>query len=398
MQERFCCITFAVMQHKQNATGNSKSVFILGPAYPYRGGIASFGERLAQTFLHESHRAHLYTFTLQYPDWLFPGSTQFSNDPPPNLPITRLFNSMNPVNWYRSGKLLQQLQPDVAVWQYWLPHLAPCMGTVNHILAKNNHTRIVGLIHNLTPHEKSPADRLLNRYFVQSCHGFVTLSGAVQEEVKWFNGSKPVLLIPHPVYDNFGEKVGKEESRRFLNIKPDAKLILFFGIIRPYKGLDVLLRAMSNDRVRQSGIQLLVAGEYYHNQSYYTQLINELQLQNSVTLHPQFIPNNEVKYYFCAADMVVQPYRTATQSGISQMAYQFERPMLVTDVGGLSEIVPHGEAGYVVKPESPEAIAAALLDFYDNRREAGFSAEAARQKSRFSWEAMASGILQAAMR
>ncbi|OWY22515.1 glycosyl transferase family 1 [Sphingobacteriales bacterium UPWRP_1] len=385
------------MQNNQNAASGHKSVFILGPAYPYRGGIASFGERLAQAFLHLEHRVHLFTFTLQYPGLFFPGSTQFSSDLPPNLPITRLFNSINPANWYQSGKLLRQLKPDVVVWQYWLPYLAPCMGTVNRILAQNNHTRIVGLIHNLAPHEKSPADRLLNRYFVQSCHGFVTLSGAVQEEVKWFNGSKPVLFIPHPVYDNFGEKVDKEEARRFLNIPPDAKLVLFFGIIRPYKGLDVLLRAVANDRVRQSGIHLLVAGEYYHDQSYYTQLIADLQLQNTVTLHPQFIPNQEVKYYFCAADMVVQPYRTATQSGISQMAYQFERPMLVTDVGGLAEIVPHGEAGYVVKPESPEAIADALLDFYDNHREAGFSAAAARHKNRFTWDAMASGILQAAM-
>lgn len=384
------------MQNSANTVRQSKNILILGPAYPYRGGIASFSERLAQTYITQGHRVHIYTFTLQYPNWLFPGSTQFSQDAAPNLPITRLFNAINPVNWWLAGKKLQKLQPDVVVWQYWLPYLAPCMGTVNRLIAKNKHTRIVGLVHNLNPHEKRPADALLSGYFIRSCHGFVTLSQSVQQELQAVSGNKPVLFIPHPVYDNFGEKVTKEVARRYLGLPDGKKIVLFFGIVRPYKGLDVLLRAMADTRLLAEDVHLLVAGEFYHNQDYYTQLIEQLNLQNRVTLTPVFIPNDAVKYYFCAADIVAQPYRTATQSGISQMAYQFERPMLVSKVGGLAEIVPDGKVGYVVKPENPAEIANALLDFYQNHRETAFAAETALQKNRFTWQAMADGILLAA--
>ncbi|HRI28605.1 MAG TPA: glycosyltransferase [Chitinophagales bacterium] len=374
----------------------SKKIAVLGPAYPYRGGIASFSERLATTLTEQGHRANLYTFTFQYPNWIFPGSTQYSQDPPPHLPIKRLFHSMNPLNWVMAGRQLQKARYNLAIWQFWMPYLAPCMGTINHLIARNNHTRLVGILHNLHPHEPRPGDALFTRYFINSCHAFVTLSGSVKQELADFAPGKKALFVPHPVYDNFGEKVTKTEARQRLNLLPDARVVLFFGLVRPYKGLDLLLHALAHPKLNGQQITLLIAGEFYEDYRQYQNLISQLNLTDQTIIVPHFIANDEVKYYFCAADIIAQPYRSGTQSGISQMAYQFERPMLVTDVGGLAEIVPHGKVGYVVPPENPDAIANALFDFYQNNREASFAHETALQKHRFSWEAMAQAVLQVA--
>ncbi len=382
------------MQEQNSMDGQGKKVFILGPAYPYRGGIASFSERLAQTFTNLQHPAEIFTFTLQYPGFIFPGKTQYSNDPPPEIKITRLFHSMNPLNWVRAGLHIKALKPDLVVWQFWMPYLAPCMGTVNRLIAQNGHTQIVGILHNLYPHEARPGDKLFTRYFVNSCHAFIALSDSVRKELADFSGNQKALFIPHPVYDNFGEKVEKSIARKHLGLSENKNIILFFGLVRHYKGLDILLRAMSDSRLtQQHEILLLIAGEFYDDINDYQTLIAELNLGASVQIKAEFIANDEVKYYFCAADIVVQPYRSGTQSGISQMAYQFERPMLVTDVGGLAEIVPNGEVGYVVPPENPQAIANALDNFYTHQREEEFSKGTAENKKRFSWEAMAEGIL-----
>lgn len=374
-----------------------KKIYILGPAYPYRGGIAVFSEQLARTYLAEGHQLQLHTFKVQYPNFLFPGRTQFDTDGiAPNLPISRSINSINPINWWRVGNTIKKQRPDVLVWQYWLPFMAPCFGTINCLVRKNQHTKVIAVIHNAIPHEKRPFDQSFTRYFLQSCDGFVALSRSVLDDIGQFTDNTNKQFIPLPVSDNFGEKVAKALARKQLNIDPSDKLLLFFGLVRHYKGLDILLEALADPRVKEQGIKLLVAGEFYEDESKYQELIDNLGIRERLVLHPKFIPNDLVKHYFCAADMVVQPYRHATQSGISQMAYQFERPMLVTAVGGLPEIVPHNKVGYVLPPMQPQAIADAIINFYENEREATFAHAVAIEKQKFSWQAMGEGILQLA--
>lgn len=371
-------------------------ITLIGPAYPYRGGIASFTERLALAFEQQGATVNICTFTLQYPNFLFPGSTQFSSDAAPaGLAIERCISSVNPLSWWQVGRQLQQQRPDVLVTQFWLPFMAPALGSIHRLAHRNKHTRIVGITHNVLPHEKRVFDNQLTNYFVQSCDGFVAMSRSVLNDLAQFTSNSNKMFIPHPIYDNFGEKVAKTLARRQLGINENEKVILFFGLIRQYKGLDWLLEAMNNPQVRSLGVKLLVAGEYYESAELYEQLIAKYSLQDAVLLHTRFIPNDEVKYYFSAADMVVQPYRRATQSGISQMAYHFERPMLVTNVGGLPEIVPHNHVGYVTEP-NPTAIAAAIVSFYAQNREQEFAQNVAAQKHLFSWQAMTEGILQLA--
>lgn len=370
------------------------NILIIGPAYPYRGGIAMFSERLAKALTEQGCDTHICTFTLQYPAFLFPGKTQFSDDPAPtDLSITRAINAMNPINWWLVGNELKKQKADLVIIKFWLPYLAPCLGTLARIIKKNKHTRIIGLLHNVKPHEKRPGDHQFTNYFLQACDGFVSMSRAVKEDVKDFTHNPHSRYMPHPIYDNFGQLVPKNEARKWLNIQADKKTLLFFGLIRRYKGLDILLRAMADERIEQMDVQLIVAGEYYEDKSYYDQLIAELGIESAIISKPEFIPNDAVKYYFCAADLVAQPYRTATQSGISQMAYHFERPMLVSNVGGLPEIVPDGVAGYVTEP-TPTAVADAIVQFYKEDKEAEFSKNVAVLKKQFSWDVFSKGVLE----
>jgi len=371
-----------------------KKIIIIGSAYPYRGGLASYNERLAQAFQSLGYEVKIYTFTLQYPSLLFPGKTQYSSDPSPkDLNIVQAINSVNPLNWVKVGKRIRQEEPDLVICKFWLPFMGPCFGTIGRIIKRNKKTRFITIIDNIIPHEKRPGDKMFAQYFVNVCDAFITMSRAVQNDLKLFTPSEHVRFIHHPIYDNYGAMVGKSEARRWLKIKEDTKLLLFFGFIRRYKGLDLLIEAMNDARIRNMEIKLLVAGEYYGDASYYQSLIAKFGLEDSIIEKAEFISNEEVRYYFGAADLVVQPYRTATQSGISQMAYNFEKPMVVTNVGGLPEIVPHGKAGYVVEPH-PQAISDAIVDFYEEEKEVEFALNVAEQKKRFSWEAMAGGVLE----
>jgi D-inositol-3-phosphate glycosyltransferase len=401
----------------------SKKIFILSPAYPLRGGIASFSERLAREFQAEGHQVTIVSFSLQYPSFLFPGKTQFSSDPPPSdLQIETCINSINPFNWLKIGIQLARQRPDVVIARFWLPFMGMSLGTILwllKILRGGKKMKIMGLVDNIIPHEKRFGDRLLARYFATACDGFVVMSRSVGEELKQFSNRKSVF-IPHPIYDNYGKKVSRTEGVKFLQLDANQRFILFFGFIRRYKGLDLLLDAMglmklkyppSVFRTEDLGLRtenahqasdsilnpqspiLIVAGEFYEDEQFFRQKIKDLQLENDVIVHADFIPSENVRYYFAAADLVVQPYRTATQSGISQVAYHFEKPMLVTNVGGLSEIVPHGEVGYVVEPQA-EAIATALQDFYEHNRLETFIEKVIKNKKRFAWSAMTNAFLE----
>lgn len=365
-----------------------KTIKIIGPAFPYRGGIATTNERLAREFVAQGFNAGLETFTLQYPAFLFPGKTQFSEKPAPeDLKISRTINSLNPINWLKVGRRIQTEKPDLVIIRYWLPFLAPALGTIAARIRKNRHTKIICLADNIIPHEQRPGDRLFTNYFMQRIDGLVAMSRSVLEDGKSFRADLPVGFCPHPVFDNYGVKLSPEIARKRLKLDPNYSYLLFFGFIREYKGLDLLLRAFADERLRKFQVKLLVAGEFYSNPDPYLNLIKELKLETEIELRTEFIPDDEVNLYFSAADIVVQPYKSATQSGVTQIGYHFEKSMLVTNVGGLPEIIPDGRIGYVVNPNSQE-IADALVDFYENKRKLVFEKNIQEEKKKFSWEAM----------
>lgn len=369
-----------------------KNIVILSPAHPLRGGIAASSERLAREMQSKGYAVKIISFRLQYPGFLFPGKTQYTDDPPPpRIIIETALNSINPLNWIRLGRRLKREKPDLIIARYWMPFMGPCLGTVMRIAAGNRHTRCIALADNIIPHESRPGDHRLTRYFVGAIDGFIVMSRSVADDVRQFSTAKPVTYIPHPVYDNYGRSASREESLDFLQLPAGTRYLLFFGFIRDYKGLDLLLQAMGREEVRALDVKLIVAGEYYGGRERYEQIIRESDIAQSVILKTDFIPNDEVKYYFGAADLVVQPYKSATQSGISQLAYHFEKPMLVTNVGGLPEIVEHGKAGYVVDV-NVEAIAASIVDFYKNNRLDEMTRGVRENKKLFSWARMVEGI------
>ncbi len=368
-----------------------KKIVIISPAYPLRGGIAASGERLAQAFQEAGDDVEIFSFSLQYPAFLFPGKTQFSDDAPPkDLKIHTTINSIQPFSWFNTARKIITFQPDIIVCRFWLPFMSPSTGTIlRRVKKKLPNVSIVGLIDNIIPHEKRFGDKFLAQYFANACDSFVVMSRSVEKEMALFT-KKKVVYIPHPIYDTYGEKILRGAALQHLNLLPNKKYILFFGFVRKYKGLDILLEAMTHPEVRTLNLTLLVAGEFYEDEQTYRDYISVHQLAENVIIKSDFIPSDNVKYYFGAADVVVQPYRTATQSGISQMAYHFETPMIVTNVGGLSEIVPNGKVGFVVEP-TPNAIAQALIRFYKTDRNF-FVEGVADEKKRFSWSSMVNAM------
>ena len=370
-------------------------VVIIGPGHPLRGGLASFNQRLAEQFIREGDSCEIVSFSLQYPSFLFPGKTQYSSDPAPqNLTIHSIINSVNPINWIRVGNRLRRQQPDLVVVRYWLPFMGPALGTILRRIRKNKHTRIVCIADNIIPHEKRPGDEAFTRYFVKACDAFVTMSEKVRADLQKLGDRWPVQLVRHPLYDNFGEPESKEQARRQLNIEPSDRILLFFGFIRHYKGLDMLLVAMADPRIREQGIRLLVAGEYYEDQAPYQQIIREKKIDDLLLLHTDFIPDSQVKHYLCAADAVVQPYRNATQSGVTPLAYHFEIPMIVTRVGGLPDLVPDEKVGLVVNPE-PTAIADGIIRFFEMGRD-HFLPALREEKKKYGWDKMVKSIRELA--
>lgn len=360
-------------------------ITFLGPAYPYRGGLAAFNERLARQFVTECKDVDIRTFTLQYPRFLFPGKTQLTDGPAPEgIKIRRELNSINPFNWLRTGLKIRKEKADILLVRYWMPFMAPCLGTVARIVKSNKYTVVISLVDNVYPHEKRPGDNLLTKYFMNSIDGAAVLSDTVQKDVEGFRNDIPVCSAPHPLFDTYGKKLDRNEALTALKLDPQYSYLLFFGIIRDYKGLDILIRAFSDSRLRGRNLKLIVAGEFYENEAGYRNLVQESGLENDVIFYDHFIKDEDVRLFFSGADLVVQPYKSATQSGVTQIAYHFDKPMLVTDVGGLKEIVPDGKCGYVVPPE-PKIIADAISDFFENGRKNAFSECVRKEKEKFTW-------------
>lgn len=368
-------------------------ITIIGSAHPLRGGgIATFNERLADVLQEQGHEVVIYSFSLQYPSFLFPGKSQFTDEPAPKgLTIHSVINSINPLNWIQVGNRIKKEKPDVIIVRFWLPFMGPAFGTILRRVKKNSHTRIVAITDNVIPHEPRPGDVAFTRYFLKSADAFLAMSRDVLKDLKNFT-TKPSVFSPHPVYDNYGSAVSKAEACKHLGLKPDEKYILFFGFIRKYKGLDILLDAMKDERIKAAGIKLIVAGEFYGDSEAYMKQVADNGIADDVKLFTEFIPNNEIRYYFSAADLVVQPYRSATQSGITQVAYHFEKPMVVTNVGGLAEVVPDGKTGFVTEPD-PTQIATAILKFYEPNSLPGLQENITREKQKYSWDTFTANLL-----
>lgn len=372
-------------------------IVILGSAYPLRGGgIASFNERLASHFQELGHEVDIYSFSLQYPNFLFPGKSQYSDEPAPaGLLIKTKVNSINPFNWLRVGKELKRANYDLLIVRFWMPFFGPCLGTIQRQVRKNKHTKIVCIADNIIPHEQRIGDKLLIRYFLKSVDACLTMSKSVLKDLKILNPKMPAVYTPHPLYDNYGMHQSKKEARRLLNINERDRVVLFFGFIRPYKGLDILLEALADSRIRNLGVKLLLAGEFYGDPAPYLDLIKKYKLEEFIFMHTDFIPNQEVGRYFSAADCVVLPYRSATQSGITQVAYHFDLPMIVSNVGGLPELVHNEYVGYVVEPNARQ-IADGIFSFYHHDKEEQFRTNIIDEKKKYSWDTFGSEILKLA--
>lgn len=371
-------------------------IAILGTAHPLRGGLAAFNERLAYQLQQQGHKVTIWSFSLQYPSFLFPGKTQFTDEPAPQgLDIRTTVNSVNPLNWLSVGAAMNKEQYDLVIVKFWLPFMGPAFGTILRRARRNGKTKVLCVVDNIIPHEHRPGDKQFTNYFIGAVDTFVTMSKDVLKDVKTFT-SKPSFFTPHPIYDSYNEPVSKEEACRKLGLDPAKKYMLFFGFIREYKGLDWLLQAMADERIVRSGVELIAAGEYYNKDVEVANnaIIAQFDLGKRVHMVTDFIPNSEVRYYFCAADLVVQPYKHATQSGITQIAFHFGKPMVVTNVGGLAEVVPDGKVGFVAEPD-PTSIADAIMRFLQPDALPGFEQNIADERRKYSWETFTEVMMKA---
>ena len=370
----------------------NKSIVLLGVGHPFRGGLASYNERLVRELTNMNYDVTLSTFTLQYPSILFPGKTQYSSSKKPDdIKIIEEVNSINPFNWIKVGRRIRKQAPDILIVRFWLPFMGPCFGTISRIVKGNKKTKVITIIDNIVPHEKRIGDHILTKYFVGAMDAFITMSQDVLNDLQQFNTTKPQALSPHPIFDNFGEEISRDKAINSLNLNQETRYILFFGFIRDYKGLDLLIEAFGDAQFRGMNVKLIVAGEFYNNGDQYFDQIKRLGIEDDVIMHNDFIPNEKVRDYFCAADIVALPYKSATQSGVTQIGYHFEKPMLVTNVGGLPEIIPHNKVGYVVEPK-PLEITKALLDFFNENRKETFEENVRIEKKKYTWDKMVMAV------
>lgn len=360
-------------------------VFIIGPAYPLRGGLATFDELFCRAFIEQGHQCEIISYSLQYPGFLFPGSTQFdtSGIAPQGITIHTLINSVNPFSWFKTARFIKKQNPDFVVFRFWIPFMGPALGTIARRIRKSG-IKVLAITDNVVPHEKRPGDVAFAKYFINGCDGFVTMSKAVMRDLEQFTKTQRKKFLLHPLYTSFGEKLDKQEARKRLGLNANDKLVLFFGLIRKYKGLDMLLEAF-NELKHDKSIKLVIAGEFYEDKQPYLNLIEKYQIQDQVILHAKFIANEDVKLYFSATDLVALPYRSATQSGVTQVSFHFEVPTLVTNVGGLGEIIPDKVAGYVVESNG-KAISDGISDYFVNNRMPAFTEGMKKEKQKYDWK------------
>lgn len=358
-------------------------IAVLSALYPYRGGIAEFGDYLIRA-LSPANEVRGFTFTRQYPEILFPGKTQYAdkrsvNEDPKNL---RLVDSVNPISWMRASDAIDAFSPDVLITAYWMSFFAPSLGYTSGKV--NCRTKKIALLHNIIPHEPGPLDRPLTKYFLNKFDGFVSLSESVRHDLLDFKGKDARhIILNHPLYDHYGKRIDSGEARAKLGIDQDRKTILFFGFIRKYKGLDLLIEAFGK---LDSSYQLIIAGECYGSFDEYRAMIDKSPLRNNIRVFGDYISDSDVPLYFSAADVCVLPYRSATQSGITSVALHFELPVIATDTGGLKEVIEEGSAGIITDAISPEAIAAAIRNYFQGKMKEQFEENIRKFKIELSWE------------
>ncbi len=366
---------------------------LVGPVAPYRGGIAHFTEALGQALQSRGHQVAALSFRRQYPRWLFPGRQQTEPEPiTPSMPATYTLDPLHPWTWWQAASLLRRQRPDLIVFQYWLPFFAPAYGAIAIELRRWG-IPSVALVHNALPHERHPLDATLSRWFLRRCHARIVLSEAVAHQLVELGLSVDAQLV-HPIDFRYGPVRPRTVARQRLGLPSEAPVLLFFGFVRRYKGLDVLLEAMPMIRAALPEVQLVVAGEFYERLNHYRARIRALGLSSCVHLHDRYIPESEVVWYFSAADLVVQPYLSATQSGIVPLAFHFERPVVVTAVGGLPEVVPHEEAGFVVPPGDASALAEAVVRFFRERWTERLTQGVRRLRVRYGWDPLCTTLEQ----
>ena len=367
-------------------------IFIIGPAHPLRGGPAQFNENLCQQLIKEGHQAEIISYSLQYPNFLFPGSSQFETNgkAPEGIRIHTLINTVNPFNWFSVARFIKKEKPDFILFRYWLPFFGPSLGTIGRLVRK--HCKVLALTDNVIPHEKRVGDNAFTKYFINSCHGFIAMSQTVLKDISLFSPNSSQAYSPHPMYETYGAEVSKEEARQKLGLNKEDKIVLFFGLIRKYKGLDLLIEAMAKETLKSKNVKLLIAGEFYEDKQPYLDLIEKHKLKDQIILHDKFISNEDVRYYFCASDLVAQTYRKATNSGVSMIGYYYNKPMLVTAVGGLAEIVPDKLCGYSV-PVEIDQISNSLVDYFENGKEKMFVQNVKEERKKYEWSSFINTLL-----
>jgi glycosyltransferase involved in cell wall biosynthesis len=371
------------------------NILILGTAYPLRGGIAHYNA-LLYSYLKKHHTVEIISFKRQYPKFLFPGKTQ-DEQGEPGLPVEsqQLIDSMNPFNWIRVGVQLRKRNADAVIFKYWLPFFGPCFGTICALIKWGRKTKVVAICDNVIPHEHRPGDRIFTKYAFMFVDAFIVQSDTVEKDLLATVETPNYRKVPHPVYEIFGSTMPKKEAREKLKIS-DEKVILFFGYVRAYKGLHTMIDAMKEVK-KSLRVKLLVVGEFYDDEEKYRWHISDAQVRDVIDVVSDYVPNEKVGEYFSAADVVILPYLSATQSGIAQIAYNFDKPVIATNVGGLAEVVVDGVSGLIVPPNDPLKLAAAIRKFYSENLESKLSAGAAREKKKYSWERMVEAIEQLTM-
>ena len=368
-----------------DTSAEPRRIAVVGPAHPYRGGIAHFNEMTMRGLAGRGHDVRAITFTRQYPEALFPGRTQFAEgSPPEGVPrAERIIDTLNPLTWWRTARRIEQVAPDAVLFQFWMPFFAPAYGVIARWLRRKG-ARILSIVHNALPHERHLGDKTFGRFFLRACDGFVVMSDAVASDLHPLRrDASAVRRIEHPLYTRFGEAVPRDEARAQLDLPPEAPVMLFFGFVREYKGLHVLLEALPQIASHLPTIRLVVAGEFYDEPDRYESIIRQHGLEDRVIVHNRYIPGDDVPLFFSAADVVTQPYVSATQSGVAQIAFHFNTPVVVTDVGGLAEVVPHEKAGLVVPPENPHALAQAIVRFFAEGMRDDLAAGVREQKHKY---------------
>jgi len=361
-------------------------IVLIGPIYPYRGGIAHFSETLFRRLEQRSHEVRAITFTRQYPGFLFPGRSQYEEAPVKHpVPSTRIIDSLNPITWFKAVGQAIRWGSNVAIIPYWTPFLAPALWTIAWRLRARGVT-VLALVHNALPHERQPGARVLGRTFLRVVHGCIIMSEGVGRDLDLLGIGGPRKLLNHPVYDKFGPLVAQEQARAELGLSSDTPVLLFFGFIRAYKGLHVLLESMPRIVSDLPDVRLIIAGEFYEEEELYRAAIESEELKAHILLHAAYISKEDVGTYFGAADVVVQPYTRATQSGVAQVAFHFEKPLIMSDVGGLAEVVGHQEAGLIVPPNDPDALSEAVIRFFEEGWGARLTEGVRRRKQVHSWE------------